>query len=268
MAEKRMFSSLIVESDAFLDMSFAAQVLYFQLSMDADGEGFHNAPKRFARLLGIPESALQELIDKRFLLLFDSGIVVVKHWHINNYVRPDRTVPTLHQEERARLFIKSNGAYTFDESQADAVLTASKVVPYCWSRAVGSRAERGQNAGNPRAECGQSAGNFPARLDKTRLDKTRLESNNPPTSPQGGLCVAKFTPPTLDEVKEYIKEKGYHFDPESFLAYYESNGWVQANGKAKIKSWKACCVTWEHRHDDGGKGVKKHHDFGEYGGDW
>lgn len=73
-------------------------------------------------------------------------------------------------------------------------------------------------------------------------DKDKDISLLPPVIPPKG---GKFVPPTLDEVKAYIKEKGYDFDPEEFLAHYEANGWVQGNDKKTIKSWKACCVTWK-----------------------
>jgi hypothetical protein len=72
-------------------------------------------------------------------------------------------------------------------------------------------------------------------------EKDKEKDNIPPVIPPKG---GKFVPPTLDEVKAYIKEKGYNFDAEGFLAFYEANGWVQGNSKKPIKSWKACCVTW------------------------
>ena len=72
-------------------------------------------------------------------------------------------------------------------------------------------------------------------------DKDKDISLLPPVIPPKG---GKFVPPTLDEVKAYIKEKGYDFDAEGFLAFYEANGWVQGSSKKPIKSWKACCVTW------------------------
>ena len=87
--------------------------------------------------------------------------------------------------------------------------------------------------------------NPPASKKTTKIEKEiekEIENNIPPVVPPKG---GKFVPPTLDEVKAYIKEKGYDFDPEEFLAHYEANGWVQGNDKKTIKSWKACCVTWK-----------------------
>lgn len=114
LGEKRMFSRKVVESDAFLDMSAGAQTLYFHLCMNADDEGFVSAPKRIMRMVGLDESALTELINKKFILTFTSGVVVIKHWKINNTLRKDRFQPTGYTEERGQLYLKENGSYTFD----------------------------------------------------------------------------------------------------------------------------------------------------------
>lgn len=112
MARKRMFSIQITESDAFLDMPLSSQALYFHLSMNADDEGFVNSPKRVMRMVGASEDDLKILLTKRFLIAFPSGVMVVKHWKINNSIPNDRFKPTDYQEERAMLEVKQNKAYT------------------------------------------------------------------------------------------------------------------------------------------------------------
>lgn len=112
MAEKRMFSKAIVDSDVFLEMPLSAQALYFHLSMNADDEGFVGNPKRIMRMLGTSEDDFKLLIVKRFLLTWESGIVVIKHWKINNYIQSDRFRPTTYTEERATLAIDEKKAYT------------------------------------------------------------------------------------------------------------------------------------------------------------
>ena len=112
MAQRRMFSLSIVDSDAFLDMPLSSQALYFHLSMRADDDGFVNNPKRLQRLIGAGDDDLKLLIAKRFILIFDSGIIVIKHWKMNNYIRNDRYTPTMYQNELDSLEIKSNGSYT------------------------------------------------------------------------------------------------------------------------------------------------------------
>lgn len=112
MAQRRMFSKQITESDAFMDMPLSAQALYFHLGMSADDDGFVNAPKRVQRVIGANDDDLKLLIAKNFLIAFDSGVVVVKHWKINNYIPKDRYTPTVYEEEKATLFEKPNRAYT------------------------------------------------------------------------------------------------------------------------------------------------------------
>jgi hypothetical protein len=112
MAERRMFALKIIDSDAFLDMPDSAQNLYFHLSMRADDDGFISNPKKVMRMIGASDDNLKILLSKRFLLSFDTGIVVIKHWRLHNYIAKDRYTETIYKEEKNRLFVKANGAYT------------------------------------------------------------------------------------------------------------------------------------------------------------
>lgn len=112
MAERRMFAKTIIDSDPFIDMPLSTQALYFHLSMRADDEGFINNPRKIQRMVGASDDDLKVLIMKRFILPFESGVVVIKHWKIHNYIQKDRFKPTVYTEEKALLTIKKNGAYT------------------------------------------------------------------------------------------------------------------------------------------------------------
>ena len=112
MAERRMFAKTIIDSDAFVDMPLSTQALYFHLSMRADDDGFINNPKKIQRMIGASDDDLKLLILKRFIIPFDSGIVVIKHWKIHNYIRNDRYKPTVYTSEKAMITSKENGAYT------------------------------------------------------------------------------------------------------------------------------------------------------------
>lgn len=112
MARRRMFSQQITESDAFLDMPLSAQALYFHLGMVADDDGFVNSPKRVQRVIGANDDDLKLLLAKNFLITFDSGVVVIKHWKMNNYIQSDRYTPTVYVDEKAMLMEKENRAYT------------------------------------------------------------------------------------------------------------------------------------------------------------
>lgn len=112
MAEKRMFAKSIVLSDAFLDMPLSTRCLYFTLGMLADDDGFVGSPKAIMRQCGASQDDLSILLSKRFVLAFDSGVIVIKHWRINNYLRQDRYIETTYLEEKQTLTLDSKGAYT------------------------------------------------------------------------------------------------------------------------------------------------------------
>lgn len=114
MAERRMFAKTIVLSDAFLDMPMSARCLYFTLGMLADDDGFVNAPRGIMRQCGASDDDMKLLIAKKFVLIFDSGVIVIKHWRINNYLRSDRYTGTKYVEEKATLTIDDNGSYHSD----------------------------------------------------------------------------------------------------------------------------------------------------------
>lgn len=107
-----MFAKSIIDSDAFLEMPLSAQALYFHLGMRADDDGFVNSPKRIMRLVSCSDDDMKLLIAKNFIIPFDSGIVVIKHWRIHNYIRSDRYKPTTYTDEKKLLDVKENNAYT------------------------------------------------------------------------------------------------------------------------------------------------------------
>ena len=114
-----MFTKRITESDSFLDMPSSTQMLYFHFSMNADDDGFVNNPKKIQKMCGASDDDFKLLIAKSFIILFDSGIIVIKHWKMHNYIQADRYRPTDYVEEKSMLGIKSNKAYTFDVSKMD-----------------------------------------------------------------------------------------------------------------------------------------------------
>lgn len=113
MAEKRMFSKQIVDSDAFLEMPLSTQALYFHLSMRADDDGFLNNAKKVMKIIGANQNDYDLLVAKSFVIQFPDGICVIKHWRINNYLRKDRYTETIYQEEKSHLAVQPNGRYSF-----------------------------------------------------------------------------------------------------------------------------------------------------------
>lgn len=130
MAEKRMFTQKIIDSDAFLDMPLSTQALYFHLNMRADDDGFVNNPKRIQRTIGASDDDLKLLIAKRFVIGFNSGVIVIKHWRMHNTLRKDRYNPTQYQDELSLLDVKENNAYT--EKQNELPYHENEIVETTW----------------------------------------------------------------------------------------------------------------------------------------
>ena len=218
MAERRMFAKTIIDSDAFLEMPLSTQALYFHLSMRADDEGFINNPKRIQRMICCSDDDMKILIAKAFIIPFESGIVVIKHWKINNYLRSDRFKPTDYVEEKSHLFLKDNGAYTLDQSQGEPLGIPTVDQRYTQDR-IGK--------------------------DSIGYIKEKQVKENGGASPQN--CVKSFKKPTLEEIETYCKERNNTVNPQQFIDFYESKGWYI--GKNKMKDWKAAVRTWEQKRE-------------------
>ena len=114
MAQRRMFNKLVTNNDKFLEMPLTAQALYFHLAMNADDDGFVDNWKMIMKMLGSSEDDMKLLIMKAYVILFESGLIVITHWRLNNYLRSDRFTPTIHKEEMELLTLDDNNVYQMD----------------------------------------------------------------------------------------------------------------------------------------------------------
>ena len=112
MAQKRMFSLSVVDTDQFLEMPISSRLLYYELGMRADDDGFVDNWKKILMFTGLKDDDMKLLIAKNFIIPFESGVIVIKHWRLNNYLQKDRTKPTIYQEELKQLGIDENNVYT------------------------------------------------------------------------------------------------------------------------------------------------------------
>lgn len=211
MAERRMFAKKITESDAFLDMPSSTQMLYFHLSMNADDDGFVNNPKKIQRMCGASDDDFKLLIAKSFVILFESGIIVIKHWKMHNYIQSDRYRPTDYVDEKSMLGVKKNKAYTLDESKMY-------------------------------TKCIQDVSVGKDSIGKVSIDKNSIVKDIKGESVRGEK-TKHFIPPSVEEVEQYCLERSNNIDAQSFIDFYESKGWMI--GKNKMKDWKAAVRTWE-----------------------
>ena len=106
-----MFAKTIIDSDAFLDMPMSARLLYYDLSMRADDDGFVNSPKKIMRMIGATQDDLAILAVRKFIIPFDNGVVVIKHWYIHNYIRKDTYNETPYKEQKEMLEFDENKSY-------------------------------------------------------------------------------------------------------------------------------------------------------------
>ena len=111
MANKRMFSLSVVDTDKFLEMPLSSRLLYYELGMRADDDGFVDNWKKILMFTGLKEDDMKVLANKQFIIPFESGVIVIRHWRMNNYLQNDRTKPTIYQEELKKLDIDNNNVY-------------------------------------------------------------------------------------------------------------------------------------------------------------
>lgn len=125
LAERRMFAKTIIDSDAFLDMPISSRLLYYDLGMRADDDGFVNSPKKIMKMIGASEDDMKVLVSKKFIIPFESGIVVIKHWKIHNYIQNDRYNETKYLEEKSTLSIDENKSYKKMDTECIQVVSTS-----------------------------------------------------------------------------------------------------------------------------------------------
>lgn len=112
MAERRMFSAKVICSDAFMQLPKSAQALYVQICMRADDDGFLNNAGQVVKSSGAKPADLRILVNRRFLLEYPGGVIVVKHWRMANSLKRDRAKPPVYPDVAAKVYIKPNKSYT------------------------------------------------------------------------------------------------------------------------------------------------------------
>ncbi|RJU65931.1 replisome organizer [Coprococcus sp. AM27-12LB] len=233
MANKRMFNIKIVDSDAFLDMPLSTQCLYFHLNMRADDDGFIGNPKKIMRMVGCSEDDLKLLIAKRFVLTFENGVIVIKHWKMHNCIQTDRYTPTVYIDEKNMLFIKQNKSYTLDEEK--------KYIPVSKTET-----KRNQNGNKMETNRIQSV-SADIDIDKD-IDLDKDIDICPTDKPQKQKKTAKhkygeynnvlLTDTELDKLKDKFPD--WEDRIERLSIYIESKG-------AKYKSHYATILNWARR---------------------
>ena len=215
-----MFSLQIVDTDKFLGMPPSSQALYFHLGMHGDDDGFVASPRKIARCAGCNDDDMRILAAKGFIIPFDSGVLVITDWRVNNTLQNDRYKETMYQDEKSLLRLEKSGKYVLDSTLE--------------------------------TECIQNGSSMEPQRNLTQRNQTE-----PNKTECGGTHQAhtRFSPPGVDEVREYCNERGYTtIDPERFVSYYAARQWMA--GQTAITDWRAAVDSW-HRKDMDKNGNEK-----------
>lgn len=206
-----MFAKTIIDSDAFLEMPMTAQLLYFHLAMRGDDDGFINKPKAIMRICGAHDDDLRVLFAKKFVIPFESGVVVIKHWKIHNYIRKDTYIETKYKEERACLELDENNAYRLSVTNPLRLRDESVTSPSTQDSIV-----------------------------KYSIDKVNIKRENTKRE------KAELSSPSLEEIKEYGRSINREDIAKKFYDYYSAAGWKDTGGR-NIHNWQAKYVAWCNR---------------------
>ena len=233
MAQRRMFSQKVTETDKFLDMALTAQSLYFHLGMNADDDGFVGNPKSIKRMIGASEDDLKALVEKDYLIVFDDGVVVIKDWLVSNYVKKDRYTPTIYTEDMKLIGLDKNKRYQFvsdlepernqvgTEMEPKRIQNGDKMEPECIQS--GSKNEKQISNENSQPQQGQgftfmepnwnqngTEMDPQVRLGKDRVKLSKSKDNlNTTTSTTLNSYYKKLeSPKSQNELKAFVNELG------------------------------------------------------------
>ena len=232
MAQRRMFSQKVTETDKFLDMGLTAQSLYFHLGMNADDDGFVGNPKSIKRMIGASEDDLKALVEKDYLIVFEDGVVVIKDWRISNYVKPDRYTPTIYTDDRKLIGLDKNKRYQFvpdlepernqvgTEMSPECIQDGDKMEPNCIQS--GSKNKNQISSENSQPQQGQGFSSMEpnwnqngtemdpqVRLGKDRVKLSKSKDNLNTTSTTLNSYYKKLaSPKSQNELKTFVNELG------------------------------------------------------------
>lgn len=259
MANRRMFAKAVVDTDKFMDMGTGAQLLYYNLGIHADDDGFVSAPKKIMRACRASDGDMKELIREGYVLAFDS-VIAITHWRVNNFLRNDRYTPS-NCKERSTVCILPNGEYGFAGEHPELPkLPTSKSKSSSKTHKNGAESvdnsdtstdTSGIPLGIPDGIPAVDPGKDRVRLELELVQEREKESIEKKTREEVAATREekkrkRFTPPSIAEIQGYCIEKGYNsVDAEYFWNYYENLDW-KIKGQ-KMKNWRLAVSNWDKR---------------------
>lgn len=257
MAERRMMAKSVIETDHFMDMPMSSQCLYFHLLLRADDDGFITSPRRIMREVGCHEDDMKLLVAKNYIIPFDSGVIVIKHWKIHNFIRSDRYTPT-HCDERAQVELTKKKIYELKTPEV------SELVPTTDTNGMTCGIPTGTPTRIPHGNQAVTSRDTQVRLGKVRLGKVNISSSS--THARGG--ESSDNEQDLGRIVDlYANNVNPTYGPiesEKLMALYDKyNGrWLEAaiieatesSTRPNLKYIAAILERWER---DGFKAPKK-----------
>ncbi len=209
MAQRRMFSQKITETDKFLDMGLTAQSLYFHLGMNADDDGFVGNPKSIKRMIGASEDDLKALVEKDYLIVFEDGVVVIKDWLVSNYVKKDRYTPTIYTDDMKLIGLDKNKRYQFvSDLEPKCLQSGSKKNSNFFEENPQAQRGQGINAMEPNWNQNGTEMDPQVRLGKDRLSKSKDNLNTTTSTTLNSYYKKLVSPKSKIEFKTFVNELG------------------------------------------------------------
>ncbi|XYG85375.1 DnaD domain protein [Limosilactobacillus reuteri] len=233
MAQRRMFSQKVTETDKFLDMGLTAQSLYFHLGMNADDDGFVGNPKSIKRMIGASEDDLKALVEKDYLIVFEDGVVVIKDWLVSNYVKKDRYTPTIYTDDMKLIGLDKNKRYQFvsdlepernqvgtkmspeciqdgDKMEPNCIQSGSKNKKQISNENSQPQQEQGFNSMEPKRNQNGTKMDPQVRLgkDRVKLSKSKDNLNTTTSTTLNSYYEKLVSPKSKIEFKTFVNELG------------------------------------------------------------
>lgn len=249
MASKRMINLTVIDTDAFLEMPLSTQALYFHLNLRADDDGFVGSPKIICRTVGASDDDLKLLIAKRFIIIFEDGVIVIKHWRMHNTLSVNRYKETNYTEDKALLKLKTNNSYTLGDGKT---IDDSRLIEMSKRQVDASKTNNRRTIDEQKTNTDKNRIDKNSieeiSIDKNRIDKNRVDNKEKSIKEKD---AAKAAAPvkhkygeynnvllTDEELDKLIAEfPDYQKRIENLSNYIASTGKKYKSHYATIKNW-------------------------------
>lgn len=249
MASKRMINLSVIDTDAFLEMPLSTQALYFHLNLRADDDGFVGSPKIICRTVGASDDDLKLLIAKRFIIIFEDGVIVIKHWRMHNTLSVNRYKETNYTEDKALLKLKTNNSYTLGDGKT---IDDSRLIEMSKRQVDASKTNNRRTIDEQKTNTDKNRIDKNSieeiSIDKNRIDKNRVDNKEKSIKEKDAAKAA--TPVkhkygeynnvllTDEELDKLIAEfPDYQKRIENLSNYIASTGKKYKSHYATIKNW-------------------------------